>query len=238
MNVIKSGLAEALAMRKWGIVVTGFYAVILLVLIVPGAMSLGGGNLSTLSGLIDGVKDVYRDWAFWILAAAVIGSQALLLFLSVDTSQKRLKPRTHILISCAVAGILTALLTSAVIWGLGFAAGGDKFWDRLFDKEADVFLFWGGLWLAWGVIFYLYFRKSSAVVNQTVSWLLKGSILELLIVVPCHVIVRRRHDCSAPAATSFGIATGIAVMLLSFGPSVLFLYKKRLDEYGARKSST
>jgi hypothetical protein len=50
------------------------------------------------------------------------------------------------------------------------------------------------------------------------------------------VIVRRRGDCSAPAATSFGIVTGIAVMLLCFGPSVLFLIKKRLDGYAARKT--
>jgi hypothetical protein len=50
------------------------------------------------------------------------------------------------------------------------------------------------------------------------------------------VIARRRGDCSAPAVTSFGIVTGIAVMLLAFGPSVLFLYKKRLDAYTARPS--
>jgi hypothetical protein len=53
---------------------------------------------------------------------------------------------------------------------------------------------------------------------------------QLLIVVPCHIIVRRQ-DCCAPMVTSFGIATGIAVMLLSFGPSALLLYKKRLEEY-------
>ena len=224
-------------MRKWGIVVTGFYAVILLGLIVPGALFSIGADFSEWQGLNRGLKEIYGNWTFWVLALAVVGSQALLLFLSVDTSQRRLKPRTHILISCAVAGILTALLTSAVIWALGFAARGDKFWETFFDKEANLFMFWGGLWVVWGVVFYLYFRNSSTAVTQIVSWLLKGSALELLIVVPCHVIVRRRHDCSAPGATGFGIAAGVAVMLLSFGPSVLFLYKKRLDEYATRKSS-
>lgn len=95
----------------------------------------------------------------------------------------------------------------------------------------------GRLWLTWGILFYLYFRDSSAVLTKIISWLLKGGILELLVAVPCHVIVRRRHDCSAPAATSFGIASGIAIMLLSFGPSVLFLYKKRLDSYASRSAT-
>jgi hypothetical protein len=90
------------------------------------------------------------------------------------------------------------------MWSLGFAIRGEDFWKSFFDKEANLLVFWGA------------------------AWLLKGSVLELLIVVPCHVIVRRRHDCSAP------IATGLAIMLLSFGPSVLFLYKKRLDSYPLR----
>jgi ABC-type Fe3+-siderophore transport system permease subunit len=100
--------------RKWAIVITGFYAAILLLLIVPGAI-FWGDSCSNWAGLIDGLKDVYREWISWILTAAVIGGQAILLFLSVDTSQKRLKPRTHILISCAVTGLLTALLTSAAV---------------------------------------------------------------------------------------------------------------------------
>lgn len=223
-------------MRKWGVVVTGFYAVILLGVIVPGALLAVGGDFASWAGLVKGVKELYADWTFWILAAAVVGSEALLLFLAVDTSEKRLRPRTHVLVSCAFGGVLTALLTSGVIWALGFAMRGDKFWESFFDKEMNLFLFWGGLWAVWGVIFYVYLRGTSDVVTRIVSWLLKGSVLELLIVVPCHVIVRRRQDCSAPGATSFGIATGVAVMLLSFGPSVLFLYKKRMDEYGTRKT--
>ena len=56
-------------------------------------------------------------------------------------------------------------------------------------------------------------------------------MLQLLIAVLCHIIVRQRGDCSAPFVTGFGIATGIAVMLMTFGPSVIFLYQKRLGEY-------
>ena len=152
----------------------------------------------------------------------------------MDTSQKRLKPRAHILVSLTVGALLTALLSSAVIWSLGFAIRGDNLWGKFFDKEMNILLFWGVAWLLWAIVFYFYFRNSSSVVTRLISGLLKGSVLELLIVVPCHVIVRRRHDCSAPLATSFGLATGFAIMLLSFGPSVLFLYKKRLDSYATR----
>ena len=57
--------------------------------------------------------------------------------------------------------------------------------------------------------------------------LLRGSVLELIIAVPCHVIVRRRDDCCAPVGTFWGIATGIALMLLCFGPGVFYLFAER-----------
>ncbi len=224
-------------MRKWGIVISVFYALILLGLIVPGAIFLEG--YKKFEGaellLLPSVIKAYHDWMLWLLIAAILACQAFLLFLSVDISQKRLKPRTHILVSVTVGALLTGFLSSAVIWSLGFAIRGDNFWDKFFDKQYNLLLFWAALWLVWGILFYFYFRNSSAVVTRLISWLLKGSVLELLIAVPCHIIVRRRHDCSAPVATSFGIATGLAIMLLSFGPSVLFLYKKRLDSYSPHR---
>ena len=222
-------------MRKWGILISAFYALILLVLIVPGAILLAGIEFHSWKEFLGNLNEAYGDRVLWLLIVAVLASQALLLFVSIDASEKRLKPRAHILVSCVAAAVLTALLTSGIIWSLGFAIRGEDFWKHFFEKEVNLLLFWGALWVLWGIVFYLYFRNSSASVSRLMSWLLKGSILELLIVVPCHVIVRRRHDCSAPLATSFGIATGIAIMLLSFGPSVLFLYKKRLDSYSSHQ---
>src|SRR6266403_1605780 len=224
-------------MRKWGLLISVFYTLILLALIVPGATLLALYKFEGWGKLLETVTEAYGDWMLSLLIAAVLTSQALLLFSSVDTSQKRLKPRSHILVSVTVGALLIALLSSAVIWSLGFAVRGDKVWDKLFDRQTDILLFWAALWVLWGILFYFYFRNSSAVVTSLISWLLKGSVLELLIAVPCHVIVRRRHDCSAPIATSFGIATGLAIMPLSFGPSVLFLYKKRLDAYAPRSHS-
>jgi hypothetical protein len=216
-------------MRKWGIVITAFYALILLGLILPGAVNIVG--LRNDVSLSQDILDTFHNFVVWIPIGIFLVGQALLLFLSVDTSFKRLKPRAHILVSCTVAALLMGILTVAGFWSLGFGVAGDKFGDTFLPNAVVTVVTCAAFWLFWGILFYFYFRNSSAVVTRLVSWLLRGSVLELLIAAPCHIIVRRRQDCSAPAVTSFGIATGLAIMLLSFGPRVLFLSKKRLDAY-------
>lgn len=226
-------------MRKWGVLISIFYALIVVGVLVPVGVILVGKDLQDLPKLPQALIDLYKAWGLWIPVGAVLSGQVLLLFLSVDTSWRRLKPRRHIFVSCAVAGMLVALLTSALVFCLKAGIQGDKF-DHIGERtitDAQVLGFAGFLWLCWGIVFFVYLRNSSDVVTRIVSWLLRGSVLELLVAVPCHVIVRRRDDCSAPGVTSFGIVTGIAVMLLSFGPSVLLLYKKRLEGYGRRAAA-
>jgi hypothetical protein len=224
-------------MRKWGIVISVFYAAIVGFLLVPAFFIIGGDKDSLWKIYSTDLIEVLQEWLSWILIGSVLAGQALLLFLSVDTTQKKLKPRTHIAISVAVSSMLFGLLTLAVIFCIGVVARGDKFGAGFLDTAAKFAGGWAVLWLVWGVVFYLYLRNAGSATERTVSWLLKGSVLELLIAVPCHVWVRRRDECCAPFFTSFGIVTGIAVMLLCFGPSVLFLFKKRLDGYAARKSA-
>ena len=66
--------------------------------------------------------------------------------------------------------------------------------------------------------------------------MLRGSILELLIAVPSHIVVRWRGECCAGFFTFFGITMGISVMLLSFGPAVFFLYYARWQKLQPKKS--
>jgi hypothetical protein len=225
-------------MRRWGMLITLAYCAILVLFLLPLAAFLNASFGSDfISTFVKDIGQAYGSLGTWIVVGIAIAGQALLLFLSVDTSFQKLKPRSHILLSCLLTAGAAALLTGAAVLCVGFGIWGDHFGGHFFDTWFNLGYVSVTLWLIWAVVFFIYFRKPGALISKTTSWLLRGSVLELLIAVPAHVIARRRNDCSAPVATSFGIVTGIAIMLLCFGPSVLLLYKKRLDEYGARRAA-
>jgi hypothetical protein len=214
-------------MRRWGVVISVVYALIVLGLLFPLAVLLIGDDRPLSAQFYGDVASGYGAPWLWAPAGMLIVGQASLLFLSVDTGQKKLKPRGTVKRSAVIAGMLFMILTAGAIGSLAVGIRSDRAFSLL--TEETMFLVLAGLWVGWGIVFYVYLRGKAEIANRVVNWLLRGSVLELLIAVPCHVIVRRRHDCSAPIATGFGITTGIAIMLLSFGPSVLLLYKKRLD---------
>lgn len=88
------------------------------------------------------------------------------------------------------------------------------------------------LWLVWAILFYFFAKTDNpdALIKRATKWLLRGSILELLVAVPSHIIVRQRDTCCAPFGTFWGITTGLSVMLLCFGPGVFFLFAERFSK--------
>lgn len=225
-------------MRRWGVIVSGFYAAIVFVMLLPMfrvlvRLPLAPGEgfewWSVYTGELVGFATTW--------GVLLVGGQSLLLALSVDTSWRRTKPRRHIAISAALTGLLITLLAVCAVLSLMMAI--DE--DTLAWKPAGIaigywiLMLWAISWIVWGIVFYRYCRGGSMTLDRAISWVLKGSVLELLIAVPAHVIVRSRGDCSAPGVTSWGIVTGIAIMLMCFGPGVLALYKKRIDAYGSRE---
>jgi hypothetical protein len=84
-------------------------------------------------------------------------------------------------------------------------------------------------WCLWSLIFFRLGRKEKAgdFIQRQSRTLLRGSILELLVAVPTHIVARQRDYCCAGFMTFIGLAMGISVMLFSFGPAVFFLFVAR-----------
>jgi hypothetical protein len=226
-------------MKRWAAITVLLYALILILLTVPvlylalgqwwGFVKQGSGGL----GVMDAVK-IFQMWWYWLWLAVVVLGQVLLLLVPVDVSERRLTSRRKLLVPIVTSAFLLANLVFAGVMSLACAIAGDKGFELLNafgDSHAGSCLLFivGALWLIWGLAFYRMSRArdpQDAAANF-IRWLLRGSILELLVAVPSHVIIRNRDTCCAPAASFWGIATGLSVMLICYGPGVFFLFAER-----------
>ena len=251
-------LAESKIMKRWAVLTVLLYVLALVLLTLPlDLIAFGnwGKNVSNAS-LHEAIQSFYLNWGYWLWLAVLVAGQILLLLLPINIAERRLPARRPLKTPIIVTGFFLANLCFAGIFSILCAIFTDRAFD-LFDLSA---LFapnnqpnannsgWGALftmiftvlvfWLIWAIIFSRYAKSDEpdALIKRATRWLLRGSILELLVAVPSHVIVRRRDDCCAPAGTFWGIATGISVMLLCFGPGVYFLFVERFKRLQPKAS--
>ena len=205
-------------MKKWGLVITLVYALIVMGLLTPAFLTMVSSSTPSLADF----TAFYQNWGVWVIGGMFVLGQFVLLFLSVDTSQKRMRRRSPIVLSAITVGLFLMVVTGAILLSALVALKLDDV--PVLGTLARVLALIFVPWMVWSVLFYLLYKHSDDPVTRAVAWLFRGSV-------PAHVIVRRRNECSAPLATGFGIASGIAIMLMSFGPSVLLLFKKRMEQY-------
>lgn len=230
-------------MRRWGLVIATCYGLVVAVLAVPAFIAFFN---SSLGAVTQNILHYFQTALPWIIAIVAAACQALLLFLSVDTSFRRLRPRRHLSVTIALTSLFATVLFAAGVASFVVAIYADNGMEALYagsvgakspQEIATIVgipvspLVWPALWLIWAVLFYVHVHGAPQPVARAVGWLLKGSVMELLIAVPAYIVVRQRGDCCAPALTSFGIVSGLAIMLFAFGPGVFVLYKKRYDAY-------
>ena len=133
------------------------------------------------------------------------------------------------------AGVLFAIVVLGIVWSVVVAICGDDAIENMAFLSALIFLL--GNWLVWSCIFRAFARNTDphSYIQRLMKWLLRGTILELLVAVPSHIIVRQKDVCCAHGVTAAGIATGLAIMLTSFGPGIYFLYAERIESKKAKK---
>ncbi len=208
-------------MKSWPLAIAGLYALLLAVLLLP-LLAVAAGRWPEGQFL----AELYGHPGLWLVLAVLGVCQWLLLLLPVrlvhgrPVTQRSLWPT--ILLGAGAMGLLGA---GAAISVLAAVRGdNDKPWEPLL-----LALLVAGLWCLWTILFHRLARERPAAdfVSQVCLRLIKGSVLELLVAVPCHIVVRQRNTCCAGLFTATGLATGIAVMLFAFGPAVYFLFVAR-----------
>jgi hypothetical protein len=219
-------------MKRWALLVAALYALILGALTIP-VLTVAFDNTSVRNvneafSVLKEKSELFSAWQYWLWLFVMFLCQAVLLTVPVRIAQERPVPRMSLLPTVLASGLMMGLLAAGVyfaLWEFRYTVDGD--WT------ARQWGWCGGLvvltWIAWSAVFMRFGRKQAPTdwVTRQCRAMFNGSILELLVAVPTHVVARNRGQCCAGYLTFIGLATGISVMLFSFGPAVFFLFAAR-----------
>jgi len=244
--------------RLWLIVIPITYVVLLCALAYPAVHMAFEADFHTL-GWAGAVADsfnrayeeeLYRSPWFHLCLLTMVAAQVGLL-LPAGRPAERPRARRSLTLALVAASFLAGLLCVGLLLALTCGIWGDDWFDALEPMLAGlewlpeilavpmIFLF--PLLASWGIWWFILLKAtrntpSPGFARRACHWLLAGSVLELLVAIPCHVISRNRDDCCAPFGTFFGIATGTGVALLCCGPALLYLIRDRLQRKKPRAS--
>src|ERR1035437_1511260 len=216
-------------MKRWALVVVALYLLILVVLTVPVILLAFAPQVSA-KDIVEGTKDILEPYCYlpyWLWVGVMVLGQAALLVVPVRVASRRPVARRSLLWPIVTAGLMMGGLAVGAMYSL--------FEFALREKALNGWFWWAGIgsgvviWCVWAVLFYRSSRgvEPSGLISRQCRLLLRGSILELLVAVPTHIVARSRDYCCAGFMTFIGITLGISVMLFSYGPAMLFLYVER-----------
>ena len=230
-------------MKRFAIYIIFLYGAILVILTQPVMLAASASGSDGFDW--KEISKVFEAWRYWILLAIMLLCQAALLGISVKAESKRPVTRKPVLFSVIASSFLAALLilgvvaaisetinkepdiTAGILGFMKFSEIKEAFFEsNVIGVGAAGFII---VWLIWALVFYRWSKdlEPKTFVGRQCKLLFAGSVLELLVAVPTHILARSRDYCCAGFSTFVGIALGISVMLLSFGPGVFFLYAER-----------
>lgn len=207
-------------MKRWAVLVVLLYFFILIALTSPLILA----SFYPMSNPA-GALGPFFEWGYWAALGVMIAAQAVMLLVPVEVAMQRTTTRRPVLWPVLACGLMMGLL------GVGVVVCIDEFIrrDKAGGSVALPLSVGFGVWVMWSIVFYWTGRDAAPmdVVTKQCRYLLRGSILELLVAVPTHIVARARNYCCAGFYTFLGISFGVSVMLFSFGPAVFFLFAQR-----------
>jgi len=214
-------------MRHWPWVVAALYGLIIFALTLPITLIIFYPPSEILNqDMRTIVTDFFEWWPYWVWLVVVILAQAALLVVPVKITGHRPVSKRAIIYPIAASALMMGLLITGAAASICETVTQDPLADDMWWTVFGIFVL---SWFLWGNIFRRWSRelKPANLIDKQCRYLFRGSVLELLVAVPTHVLARYRDYCCAGFATFIGIGFGLAVMLFAFGPGVFYLYAKR-----------
>ena len=150
-------------MRRWGILVSAVYLLLLYLLFIPLWSYLIGDSVAWFVSFDEIGWDLSTGEGLMSLSLVALPILGLLiaqavLFTSVDRSYRRPIPRASLKRTVWATALATALLTTGALISFSFAI--DTAWkSKLIDSEIGMILLmfsWIPAWIAWGLAFKRY----------------------------------------------------------------------------------
>jgi len=213
-------------MKKWSFVVAALYGLLLVILFFPTIFLAFFKNVNS--------EEKWNGWPlytwqFWLIITVLVLAQFALLRVPVAVASRKPVKQRSLWTTVIAAAFMMGLLVSGASLSVyeAIAKDVDLPWK---DKH------WPGtiaiavlMWVAWAIYFHRATKSSAPDIQmgKLKRFLWTGSILDLLIAIPTHIVARHRDYCCAGFLTFIGLTCGIAVMLFAFGPAVYFLFVER-----------
>ena len=215
-------------MTKWAFLTVLLYISLVVLLFIPAVIWIETvivGDSSSISDLLG----IYFHWQLWLVYGVMLLIQILLLIFPMAKTNGRPKPQRAIWSSVVISAFLFTILFVGIVISIASAIWGDDVGNHpVFTILVLLLIVFS--WAIWAIVFYRFghITDRDSFMEKITGWLIKGSIVELLVAVPCHIIVRHKDQCCAQAFTLLGIAAGLVIMAFAFGPGIFFLFLKRI----------
>ncbi len=197
--------------------------------------------LSWLGHLLDLLTDVEWLGVTSLIAVGIAVTQAAFLFPVIRMRPPQgERPRSlffsFAIVALIASGICTAMITGLMELGSSVFTGAyaDSPWDLLYEYGSDMadstwlmlsmlILFLAG-WGIWSFILFVFTRQMWAdkILGRLVGLLIGGTVIELIIITPIDVMVRRRTDCYCATGTFFSLLISSVAILWLAGPGIYF----------------
>ena len=187
-------------MKNWAWLVAGLYGLILIVLTVPVGWAAFAPHTT-----VKETASVFGSWQYWLWLAVMLAGQVALLAVPVRVASLRPVSRGPVWRTVLAGGLMAGGLGGGALLSI---------YEFLFKDKLNLqYPVWIAIglgvltWIMWAVIFARMGRtmQPADLVTRQCQLLFKGSILELLIAVPLHIVARYRDYCCAGVLTFIGL---------------------------------